>query len=217
MLYIYFPISVFFRCKTCSINLCQKCHKGHRRIPGFREHRVIFLSVRQPRRMTSMDVKTQCTKHPEQDIDANCKTCNFAICSECKLNEHLHHHFETLDVALKRYRLLLKSSLKNISKKCQSKRNIITEIQNQKLLVQENETAVLSDMMQYTEQVKLELKNLEARIKNGLEHMEGQMRGNTESQIKEMDSKIQELEMSLKSDESVKVSIYLYFNCFCII
>lgn len=88
-----------WKCVDCKIELCEKCHISHLRIPVCRGHRVIPLDSDTE---LVIDRLVFCTIHDDQPIMLNCKDCEVPLCIKCKVTEHESHKTETVERAVER-------------------------------------------------------------------------------------------------------------------
>lgn len=95
-------LNVVSTCLHCRISLCKNCKDRHCRLPGFQTHRVVSMEEVPEGWDNLNEVIMYCSSHPAELIRANCVTCNVAICSVCKLEEHDTHKSESVHSALTR-------------------------------------------------------------------------------------------------------------------
>ena len=80
-------------CVECEAFLCEFCSSAHKRMKSYKEHNVLPLSKIHSDVLKPSTKPVKCSKHPEEDSNLYCKTCQQLICRDCTLVEHRSHDF----------------------------------------------------------------------------------------------------------------------------
>ncbi len=67
-------------------------------------------NVPQPAELPDQEIPKECSTHPRQELAIYCYTCKELICRDCliKIREHQGHHYEFIDEAAKKHRIILR-------------------------------------------------------------------------------------------------------------
>ncbi|XP_022108461.1 transcription intermediary factor 1-alpha-like [Acanthaster planci] len=83
------------RCSDCDSFFCLECNKAHRRMAMLRAHEVNTLAQLQSGEISfKSKLRKQvpkCGKHPDQNVNIYCNTCEKLECTTCSLLDHAKH------------------------------------------------------------------------------------------------------------------------------
>jgi len=73
-------------CSTCNQIFCKPCQKAHKKAKVAMDHEFVSLDQYDPKKK----IKT-CSKHPTQQLEILCQTCEEPICLKCIPINHNQH------------------------------------------------------------------------------------------------------------------------------
>ncbi|CAC5409066.1 unnamed protein product [Mytilus coruscus] len=125
-------IEIHSRCIDCDQNMCKSCHDYHLRNKIFRKHKLVEENTELPTKQEEMPLEDiQCSEHVKE-FSFYCKSCNSAICEDCKKSKHFFHKTEYLDYAVKNMILSLTSLITSLNSKLPFLDNTIENAKTEK-------------------------------------------------------------------------------------
>ncbi|XP_038054607.1 E3 ubiquitin-protein ligase TRIM56-like, partial [Patiria miniata] len=80
------------RCIDCDHFLCQECQKAHKRMTVMKSHKIYTLAqLRSGEIVYKSKLREEvpkCGKHPDQNLNVYCNTCEEVICLMCTVLDH---------------------------------------------------------------------------------------------------------------------------------
>ncbi|XP_038054663.1 E3 ubiquitin-protein ligase TRIM71-like [Patiria miniata] len=80
------------RCMDCDHFLCQECQKAHERLTLMKSHQIYTLAQLRSGEIVYKsklrDEVPKCGKHPDQNLNVYCDTCEQVICLMCTVLDH---------------------------------------------------------------------------------------------------------------------------------
>ncbi|XP_038054647.1 E3 ubiquitin-protein ligase TRIM71-like, partial [Patiria miniata] len=80
------------RCADCDHFLCQECQKAHGRMTVMKSHKIYTLAELRSGEIVYKsklrDEVPKCGKHPDQNLNVYCNTCEQVICLMCTVLDH---------------------------------------------------------------------------------------------------------------------------------
>ncbi|XP_038053719.1 E3 ubiquitin-protein ligase TRIM56-like [Patiria miniata] len=94
------------RCMDCDHFLCQECQKAHERMTVINSHKIYTLAqLRSGEIVYKSKLREEvpkCGKHPDQNLNVYCNTCQQVICTTCSVLDHAKHSLTGLPEALEK-------------------------------------------------------------------------------------------------------------------
>ncbi|XP_038053724.1 E3 ubiquitin-protein ligase TRIM71-like, partial [Patiria miniata] len=94
------------RCMDCDHFLCQECQKAHGRMTLMKSHKIYTLAQLRSGEIvyTSKlrDEVPKCGKHPDQNLNVYCNSCEQVICTTCSVLDHAKHSLTGLPEAVEK-------------------------------------------------------------------------------------------------------------------
>ncbi|XP_038053708.1 E3 ubiquitin-protein ligase TRIM71-like, partial [Patiria miniata] len=94
------------RCMDCDHFLCQECQKAHERMTLMKSHKIYTLAQRRSGEIVYKtklrDEVPKCGKHPDQNLNVYCNTCQQVICKTCSVCDHAKHSLTGLPEAVEK-------------------------------------------------------------------------------------------------------------------
>ncbi|XP_038054645.1 E3 ubiquitin-protein ligase TRIM71-like [Patiria miniata] len=91
------------RCMDCDHFLCQECQKAHKRMTAMKSHKIYTLAQLQSGKIVYKsklrDEVPKCCKHPDQNLNVYCNSCEQVICTTCSVLDHAKHSLTGLPEA----------------------------------------------------------------------------------------------------------------------
>ncbi|XP_022086296.1 E3 ubiquitin-protein ligase TRIM33-like [Acanthaster planci] len=81
-------------CTDCTCFLCKDCQKVHERLPGSKSHKIYTMAQLQSGEIaykSKLREEPKCDKHPDQNLNIYCNTCEQLICTTCSVLKHQKH------------------------------------------------------------------------------------------------------------------------------
>ncbi|XP_022086171.1 E3 ubiquitin-protein ligase TRIM33-like [Acanthaster planci] len=81
-------------CTQCAQFLCQDCQKVHGRLAGTKFHKTYTMAQLQSGEIaykSKLREEPTCNKHPDQNLNIYCNTCQQLICTTCSVLKHQKH------------------------------------------------------------------------------------------------------------------------------
>ncbi|XP_046550075.1 uncharacterized protein LOC124259893 isoform X2 [Haliotis rubra] len=160
-------------CRDCQELLCEYCQNMHSSLNVFRNHVLQNFSDMVP---TVSDIPTSCSIHKYNVLDLFDKSCQKVICARCKIHDHADHNVEELDVVadavtkqfhhqkneLLKLQTRQKTHMQSIREEIKStdrthdtlKRNIGHTFQTLRLLLDQRESELTTDLEIHTKETK---------------------------------------------------------------
>ena len=80
------------QCMECNHLLCQECHRQHKRMALMKSHQIYMLAQLRSGEITYKskirDYIPKCLKHPDQNLNIYCNTCQQLECTTCTVLDH---------------------------------------------------------------------------------------------------------------------------------
>ncbi|XP_038054706.1 E3 ubiquitin-protein ligase TRIM71-like [Patiria miniata] len=87
----------------CDHFLCQECQKAHGRMTLMKSHKIYTLAQLQSGQIVYKsklrDEVPKCCKHPDQNLNVYCNSCERVICTTCSVLDHAKHSLTGLPEA----------------------------------------------------------------------------------------------------------------------
>ena len=103
-------------CRCCGF-LCDTCKQMHMKWKGFSFHEIVSLN-QLTEDLTNLIPPVQkvlhCTKHPAEELDLYCETCQEVICRNCILKVHRDHQYDLATDALPQQKNVLIASVEPV-------------------------------------------------------------------------------------------------------
>ncbi|XP_038053681.1 E3 ubiquitin-protein ligase TRIM71-like, partial [Patiria miniata] len=91
------------RCMDCDNFLCEECQKAHGRMAVMKSHKIYTLAQFQSGEIVYKsklrEEVPKCGKHPDQNLNVYCNTCQQVICTTCSVLDHAKHSLTGLPEA----------------------------------------------------------------------------------------------------------------------
>ncbi|XP_038053715.1 E3 ubiquitin-protein ligase TRIM56-like, partial [Patiria miniata] len=110
------------RCIDCDHFLCQECQKAHKRMTVMKSHKIYTLAqLRSGEIVYKSKLREEvpkCGKHPDQNLNVYCNTCEQVICLMCTVLDHEKpkHSFIGLPEAFEKCKKKVEELVANIGK-----------------------------------------------------------------------------------------------------
>ncbi|XP_038053690.1 protein PML-like [Patiria miniata] len=106
------------RCMNCDHFLCQECHKAHGRMNlMMKSHKMYTLAqLRSGEIVYKSKLREQvpkCGKHPDQNLNVYCNTCEQVICTTCSVLDHAKHTLTGLPEAVEKCKKKITEMVQN--------------------------------------------------------------------------------------------------------
>ncbi|XP_038053688.1 E3 ubiquitin-protein ligase TRIM56-like, partial [Patiria miniata] len=92
------------RCMDCDHFLCQECQKAHGRMTAMKSHKLYTLAQLQSGEIVYKSKLRaevpKCCKHPDQNLNVYCNSCEQVICTTCSVLDHSKHSLTGLPEAV---------------------------------------------------------------------------------------------------------------------
>ncbi|XP_038054623.1 E3 ubiquitin-protein ligase TRIM71-like [Patiria miniata] len=92
------------RCMDCDHFLCQECQKAHGRMTLMKSHKIYTLAqLRSGETVYKSKLREEvpkCGKHPDQNLNVYCNSCEQVICTTCSVLDHAKHSLSGLPEAV---------------------------------------------------------------------------------------------------------------------
>ena len=190
-----------FKCIQCDNYLCEGCRPRHLLIPSCKDHTVEQLFENQTDSLQKIKVDIPCPKHLSKIVEMNCITCNTAICSQCKFEEHDTHNSESVASALERCLPKVESVCSEINNKVTDKILRISILEKQSKALLENRIQTKSQVEAHKEKM---VKAVLAPINNAYEKLCKQIDTAIESQLNHVTTLKDQLKYEVRDEQSVK-------------
>ncbi|XP_038054654.1 E3 ubiquitin-protein ligase TRIM56-like [Patiria miniata] len=121
------------RCTDCDHFLCQECQKAHGRMTVMKSHKIYTLAELRSGEIVYKsklrDEVPKCGKHPDQNLNVYCNTCEQVICLMCTVLDHGNpkHSLIGLSEAFGKCKKKVEELVSKVSK---SKTELNTTIEN---------------------------------------------------------------------------------------
>ncbi|XP_038054646.1 uncharacterized protein LOC119726865 [Patiria miniata] len=90
----------------CDHFLCQECQKAHKRMTVMKSHKIYTLAqLRSGEIVYKSKLREEvpkCGKHPDQNLNVYCNSCEQVICTTCSLLNHAKHSLTGLPEAVEK-------------------------------------------------------------------------------------------------------------------
>ncbi|XP_038053728.1 E3 ubiquitin-protein ligase TRIM56-like [Patiria miniata] len=111
------------RCMDCDHFLCQECQKAHGRMTlMMKSHKIYSLAQLQSGQIVYKsklrDEVPKCCKHPDQNLNVYCNSCEQVICTTCYVLDHTKHSLTGLPEAAEK----CKEKVREMVQKCESRK-----------------------------------------------------------------------------------------------
>ncbi|XP_038053732.1 E3 ubiquitin-protein ligase TRIM71-like [Patiria miniata] len=117
------------RCMDCDHFLCQECQKAHGRMTLMKSHKIYTLAQLQSGQIVYKsklrDEVPKCGKHPDQNLNVYCNSCEQVICTTCSVLDHAKHSLTGLPEAAEKCK---KKVTEMVQKSESTKTELITTI-----------------------------------------------------------------------------------------
>ncbi|XP_038053680.1 E3 ubiquitin-protein ligase TRIM71-like [Patiria miniata] len=94
------------RCMDCDNFLCEECQKAHARMAVMKSHKIYTLAQFQSGEIVYKsklrEEVPKCGKHPDQNLNVYCNTCQQVICTTCSVLDHAKHTLTGLPEAVEK-------------------------------------------------------------------------------------------------------------------
>ncbi|XP_038054644.1 E3 ubiquitin-protein ligase TRIM71-like [Patiria miniata] len=94
------------RCMDCNNFLCQECQKAHERMTFMKSHKIYTLTqLRSGEIVYKSKLREEvpkCCKHPDQNLNVYCNSCEQVICTTCSVLDHAKHSLTGLPEAVEK-------------------------------------------------------------------------------------------------------------------
>ncbi|XP_038053721.1 E3 ubiquitin-protein ligase TRIM71-like [Patiria miniata] len=94
------------RCMDCDNFLCPECQKAHERMTFMKSHKIYTLTQLRSGEIVYKsklrDEVLKCGKHPDQNLNVYCNSCEQVICTTCSVLDHTKHSLTGLPEAVKK-------------------------------------------------------------------------------------------------------------------
>ncbi|XP_038053695.1 E3 ubiquitin-protein ligase TRIM71-like [Patiria miniata] len=117
------------RCMDCDNFLCQECQRAHERMTLMKSHKIYTLAQLQSGQIVYKsklrDEVPKCCKHPDQNLNVYCNSCEQVICTTCSVLDHAKHSLTGLPEAVEKCK---KKVTEMVQKSESTKTELITTI-----------------------------------------------------------------------------------------
>ncbi|XP_022086373.1 E3 ubiquitin-protein ligase TRIM56-like [Acanthaster planci] len=107
-------------CNECKHFQCQECHGAHALLPVTKSHKMYMLAEPQSRwtaHKSKLREDPKCNKHPDQNINIYCNTCEKLICTTCSVLKHEKHSCADISEAFDKCKQEIAAAMAKVEKK----------------------------------------------------------------------------------------------------
>nr|XP_002737949.1 PREDICTED: tripartite motif-containing protein 45-like [Saccoglossus kowalevskii] len=188
---------VIKRCLDCAMDVCDNCARAHTKFPVTRNHTIITLEEYKSDKTGQLHSAVYCDKHPDNQIKLYCDTCEVAICLECTVIDHHHHHCKYLDNAASEFKEKLSVMVKEMKVKEKEGRQSIVSVQKVSDSLESNFKQEESKLCQFVEKMMEEtsrkIRDNGATLMKEIEDVHKVMQSNLKAQLKQLETSTSDL------------------------
>ncbi|XP_038054528.1 protein PML-like [Patiria miniata] len=153
------------RCMKCDHFLCQECQKAHGRMTVMKSHKIYTLTQLRSGKIVYKsklrDEVPKCCKHPDQNLNVYCNSCEQVICTTCSVLYHAQHSLTGLPEAVEKCK-------KKVTEMVKKSESITTEfgttIEETSKSCKELETMFAKTQKKISKKAQQEIKKLQQEI-----------------------------------------------------
>ena len=132
-------------CQMCNEYLCDVCLEGHGKYRKTAKHEVVTVD---DIRKGKVKVKRFCQKHPQEEKQWVCRTCNVSVCFRCRVLDHNDpsHHLEDVSDFQKEMIDRIEALQKGAEEKIKSFERYMKKTDEQDAKIEEKINEVIADI-----------------------------------------------------------------------
>ncbi|XP_038054680.1 E3 ubiquitin-protein ligase TRIM71-like [Patiria miniata] len=153
------------RCMDCDHFLCQECQKAHGRMTLMKSHKIFTLAqLRSGEIVYKSKLREEvpkCGKHPDQNLNVYCNSCEQVICTTCSILDHAKHSLTGLPEAVEK----CKKKVTEMVQKSESKKTeLSTTIEETSKSREELDTMFAKTQKKISKKAQQEIRKIQQEV-----------------------------------------------------
>ena len=217
-------------CSLCNAHLCSDCDRSHKKVKRTRKHPIVPLGTKSQASMevvmkgppvsTGPEVKGgvpsetefsgvshnpwKCRKHPKDDVEIYCKSCDEIICLRCAISTHKQHDYEFAEEIKDEYKGKIAKLTQQTQDIQQQFEQAIRTVSSTKTSLQDTKQSTEEDVRQHYNQIKAELDKQRDSLLQKVKSIADKKIARLDAQLAELGRVKETLQTSVKFSRDIR-------------
>ncbi|XP_013390896.1 E3 ubiquitin-protein ligase TRIM56-like [Lingula anatina] len=172
-------VPAYAKCLDCEEFICERCARVHQRSKATKEHGIVTmddLKSEKGQNTVRSHCRVLCAAHPKEQVKFFCKSCDKAICVNCRLLDHINHECGQLEDLVTEFKAEIEGLIPGVSTKMDSVQRTLQNVDQLQESADDYSDKVSSEIKDQSAMLHAIINSLEKQLLDKVENGKAQNR-----------------------------------------